>query len=50
VREKMAKFLRKPHPRTPSIQITLKDIVVKKLVENLNREGLKGEVASIPGH
>jgi len=30
-------------------QATIEDIVVRKLVENLQMEGMKGEVASISG-
>ena len=45
---KLGKFL---ESRTPEglDQSTIEDIVVKKLVENLHAEGLKGEVASVRG-
>ena len=30
-------------------QVTVEDIVIKKLIENLAAEGLKGEVAAVKG-
>ncbi|APD47418.1 hypothetical protein KQ302_04935 [Synechococcus sp. CS-602] len=45
---KIGKFLESLTPDAFD-QITIEDIVVKKLVENLQQEGLKGEVASIQG-
>jgi len=45
---KIGKFLESLTPDAFD-QTTIEDIVVKKLVENLQQEGLKGEVASIQG-
>ena len=45
---KLGKFLESLTPESLD-QSTIEDIVVKKLVENLQAEGLKGEVASVRG-
>ncbi|MDP4682482.1 MAG: hypothetical protein NWQ25_05555 [Prochlorococcaceae cyanobacterium MAG_34] len=45
---KLGKFLESLTPDSLD-QSTIEDIVVKKLVENLQAEGLKGEVASVRG-
>jgi len=45
---KIGKFLESLTPDSFD-QATIEDIVVKKLVENLQSEGLRGEVASISG-
>ena len=45
---KLGKFLESLTPGSLD-QSTIEDIVVKKLVENLQAEGLKGEVASVRG-
>ncbi|MCT0198747.1 hypothetical protein KQ313_03500 [Synechococcus sp. CS-1325] len=45
---KIGKFLESLTPDSFD-QATIEDIVLKKLVENLQSEGLKGEVASING-
>ena len=45
---KLGKFLESLTPDS-LYQSTIEDIVVKKLVENLQAEGLKGEVASVRG-
>ena len=45
---KLGKFLESLTPDSLD-QYTIEDIVVKKLVENLQAEGLKGEVASVRG-
>ena len=45
---KLGKFLESLTPDSLD-QSTVEDIVVKKLVENLQAEGLKGEVASVRG-
>jgi hypothetical protein len=45
---KMGKFLESLTPDGLD-QSTIEDIVMKKLVENLQAEGLKGEVASVRG-
>jgi hypothetical protein len=45
---KLGKFLESLTPDSLD-QSTIEDIVIKKLVENLHAEGLKGEVASVRG-
>ena len=45
---KLGKFLESLTPDSLD-QATIEDIVLKKLVENLQAEGLKGEVASVRG-
>jgi hypothetical protein len=45
---KLGKFLESLTPDALD-QSTIEDIVLKKLVENLQAEGLKGEVASVRG-
>ena len=45
---RLGKFLESLTPDSLD-QSTIEDIVVKKLVENLQAEGLKGEVASVRG-
>ena len=45
---KLGKFLESLTPDSLD-QSTIEDIVIKKLVENLKAEGLKGEVASVRG-
>jgi len=45
---KLGKFLESLTPDSLD-QSTIEDIVIKKLVENLQAEGLKGEVASVRG-
>ena len=45
---KLGKFLESLTPESLD-QSTIEDIVVNKLVENLQAEGLKGEVASVRG-
>ncbi len=45
---KLGKFLESLTPDSLD-QSKIEDIVVKKLVENLQAEGLKGEVASVRG-
>ena len=45
---KLGKFLESLTPESLD-QSTIEDIVVKKLVENLQAEGLKGVVASVRG-
>ena len=45
---KLGKFLESLTPESLD-QSTIEDILVKKLVENLQAEGLKGEVASVRG-
>ena len=45
---KLGRFLESLTPDSLD-QSTIEDIVVKKLVENLQAEGLKGEVASVRG-
>ncbi|MCP9890352.1 hypothetical protein KBY57_04675 [Cyanobium sp. Aljojuca 7D2] len=45
---KLGKFLENLTPDALD-QSTIEDIVLKKLVENLQAEGLKGEVASVRG-
>lgn len=45
---KLGKFLESLTPDGLD-QSTIEDIVLKKLVENLQAEGLKGEVASVRG-
>ncbi|MFO7629120.1 MAG: hypothetical protein R6W06_06310 [Prochlorococcaceae cyanobacterium] len=45
---KLGKFLESLTPEGLD-QSTIEDIVLKKLVENLQAEGLKGEVASVRG-
>jgi hypothetical protein len=48
VASKLGKFLESLTPDGLD-QSTVEDIVVKKLMENLAQEGLKGEVASVRG-
>ncbi len=45
---KLGKFLESLTPESLD-QSTIEDIVVKKLVQNLQAEGIKGEVASVRG-
>ncbi|MCP9804913.1 hypothetical protein KBY71_00080 [Cyanobium sp. T1B-Tous] len=45
---KLGKFLESLTPEGLD-QSTIEDIVLKKLVQNLQAEGLKGEVASVRG-
>ncbi|MBM5813677.1 MAG: hypothetical protein FJ062_02765 [Cyanobacteria bacterium M_DeepCast_100m_m1_067] len=45
---KLGKFLESLTPDALDLT-TIEDIVLKKLVENLQAEGLKGEVASVQG-
>ena len=45
---KLGKFLESLTPESLD-QSTIEDVVLKKLVENLQAEGLKGEVASVRG-
>ncbi|MCP9941649.1 hypothetical protein KBY70_04445 [Cyanobium sp. ATX 6E8] len=45
---KLGKFLESLTPDALD-QSTIEDIILKKLVENLQAEGLKGEVASVRG-
>ncbi|MDA0717835.1 MAG: hypothetical protein O2839_06390 [Cyanobacteria bacterium] len=45
---KLGKFLESFTPESLD-QSTIEDVVLKKLVENLQAEGLKGEVASVRG-
>jgi len=48
IASKMGKFLESLTPDGFD-QATLEDILLKKLIENLQAEGLKGEVASVKG-
>ena len=45
---KLGKFLESLTPESLD-QSTIEDVVLKKLVENLQAEGLRGEVASVRG-
>ena len=45
---KLGKFLESLTPESLD-QSTIEDVLLKKLVENLQAEGLKGEVASVRG-
>jgi hypothetical protein len=45
---KLGKFLESLTPDSLD-QSTIEDVLLKKLVENLQAEGLKGEVASVRG-
>jgi len=45
---KLGKFLESLTPDALD-QATIEDVVLKKLVQNLQAEGLKGEVASVRG-
>ena len=48
IASKMGRFLESLTPDGFD-QATLEDILLKKLIENLQAEGLKGEVASVKG-
>ncbi len=48
VASKLGKFLESLTPESLD-QSTIEDVLLKKLVENLQAEGLKGEVASVRG-
>jgi len=48
IASKLGKFLESLTPDGFD-QTTLEDILLKKLIENLQAEGLKGEVASVKG-
>ncbi|MCP9915096.1 hypothetical protein [Cyanobium sp. ATX 6F1] len=48
VASKLGKFLGSLSPESLDDSM-MEDILVKKLVENLSQEGLKGEVASVNG-
>jgi hypothetical protein len=48
VASKLGKFLESLTPDSLD-QSTIEDVLLKKLVENLQAEGLKGEVASVRG-
>ena len=48
IASKMGKFLESLTPDGFD-ETTLEDILLKKLIENLKAEGLKGEVASVKG-
>ena len=48
IASKMGRFLESLTPEGFD-QATLEDILLKKLIENLQAEGLKGEVASVKG-
>jgi hypothetical protein len=48
VASKLGKFLESLTPDSLD-ESTVEDIVLKKLIENLAQEGLKGEVASVRG-
>jgi hypothetical protein len=45
---KVGKFLESLTPESLD-QTTIEDVVLKKLVQNLQAEGLKGEVAAVRG-
>ena len=48
IASKMGKFLERLTPEGFD-EATIEDVLVKKLIENLQTEGLKGEVASVKG-
>jgi hypothetical protein len=48
IASKMGKFLESLTPHGFD-ETTLEDVLLKKLIENLQTEGLKGEVASVKG-
>ena len=48
IASKMGKFLERLMPEGFD-EATIEDILLKKLIENLQTEGLKGEVASVKG-
>jgi hypothetical protein len=48
IASKMGKFLERLMPEGFD-ESTIEDILLKKLIENLQTEGLKGEVASVKG-
>ncbi|MCP9848235.1 hypothetical protein [Cyanobium sp. Morenito 9A2] len=48
VASKLGKFLESLTPDSLD-ESTIEDILLKKLIENLSQEGLKGEVASVKG-
>ena len=48
IASKMGKFLERLTPEGFD-EATIEDVLLKKLMENLQTEGLKGEVASVKG-
>jgi hypothetical protein len=48
IASKMGKFLERLTPEGFD-EATIEDVLLKKLIENLQTEGLKGEVASVKG-
>ena len=48
IASKMGKFLERLTPEGFD-EATIEDVLLKKLMENLQAEGLKGEVASVKG-
>mgnify|MGYP006879001361 FL=1 len=48
IASKMGKFLERLTPEGFD-ETTIEDVLLKKLIENLQTEGLKGEVASVKG-
>ncbi len=45
---KLGKFLEKLTPDSFD-QTTIEDVLIKKMIENLSAEGLKGEIAAVRG-